>query len=93
VGNRRRPIVVSAQHRCSSHRRNSSACGPGEVAYYAPDTLAWLPLGQPYSGSVAWGLTGALWDFRVHLRWNGFQAEGAATPADALLDFHPPLFS
>lgn len=66
---------------------------PGEVAYFGPDTLAWEPLGQPYSGFVAWVLTGDLAAFYDDLRWSGWEAAARAVPASSLLSSHPPLFT
>lgn len=51
---------------------------PGEVAYFGPETLSWEPLGQPYSGFVAWALTGDLARFYSDLRWSGLGSRSAS---------------
>ncbi len=66
---------------------------PGEVAYFGPDTLAWEPLGQRYSGFVAWALTGDLAAFYADLRWAGWEENAKAVPASSLLSSYPPLFT
>lgn len=66
---------------------------PGEVAYFGPDTLEWLPLGQSYSDFVLWALTGDTAAFYADLRWSGWERESRATPPASLLSSYPPLFT
>lgn len=66
---------------------------PGEVAYFGPDTLCWLPLGQGYSDLLFWALTGDVDGFYADLYWPGWEAEAAATPEGSLLSCYPPLFT
>jgi hypothetical protein len=66
---------------------------PGEVAYFAPDDLAWLPLEMKFSEFVLWSLTDRLAMFYEHLRWPGWEAEIASLPLDQGLSLVPPPFT
>ena len=68
-------------------------CEQGEVAYFAPDALAWQGLGQGKSDFMAWALTGDLDAFYASLRWAGWEAEAEAVPPGSGLAIYPPLFS
>ncbi len=65
----------------------------GEVAYYGPDTLDWLPTGLTHGGFVEWAFTGETDTFYGDLRWDGWAAEVEGVPIDALLSVYPPPFS
>ncbi|HUR23883.1 MAG TPA: DUF2625 family protein [Acidimicrobiales bacterium] len=65
----------------------------GEVAYFAPDDLAWLPLEMKFSEFVLWSLTDRLAMFYEHLRWPGWEAEVAALALDQGLSLVPPPFT
>ncbi|GAA2096268.1 hypothetical protein GCM10009801_65700 [Streptomyces albiaxialis] len=67
--------------------------GPGEVTYFAPDTLAWEALGAGHSAWLSWILSGGLRKFCESLRWDGWQDEVSALDAGQGLSFHPPLWS
>jgi hypothetical protein len=66
---------------------------PGEVAYWAPDTLAWEPLEIGHSGFVQWVVSGGLERFAGDWRWPGWEAEVAALPLDHGLSTYPPVHS
>ncbi|GHF70842.1 hypothetical protein GCM10010218_60190 [Streptomyces mashuensis] len=48
---------------------------PGEVVYFAPDSLRWEALGAGHSAWLTWLLSGALHEFYADLRWPGWQDE------------------
>ena len=60
----------------------SPACGrpgePGEVTYFAPDSLAWEPMEGGYGTWITWMLSGKLNRFYQSLRWPGWEAQAAA---------------
>ena len=62
---------------------------PGEVCYFAPDDLAWLPLEMKFSEFVLWSLTDSLGLFYEHLRWPGWEAEVASLALDQGLSLVP----
>jgi hypothetical protein len=66
-------------------------CEPGEVAYFAPDTLQWGGLGIGTSSFVRWALTGDTTAFYEQLRWPGWERESERVPLDGGLHVHPPL--
>ena len=66
---------------------------PGEVSYFAPDDLAWLPLEMKFSEFVLWALTDRLAMFYEHLRWPGWEAEIASLALDQGLSLVPPPFT
>jgi hypothetical protein len=66
---------------------------PGEVSYFAPDDLAWLPLEMKFSEFVLWSLTDRLAMFYEHLRWPGWEAEIASLALDQGLSLVPPPFT
>lgn len=69
------------------------SAGSGEVAYFAPDTLDWLPTGLSHSAFVEWSLTGDTAAFYADLRWDGWESEVQGLPLDSLLAVYPPLFT
>ena len=64
---------------------------PGEVHFWAPDTLTWLPLGSGYSGFITWCLSGDLGSFYADLRWPGWADEIDLLAPDQGLSVWPPL--
>ncbi|UED85460.1 DUF2625 family protein [Streptomyces profundus] len=68
--------------------------GPGEVIYFAPDTLRWQALELPYAGWLDWVLSGGTTDFYQRLRWPGWRADtGALETATDGVSLVPPLWS
>lgn len=57
----------------------------GEVHYFAPDELAWLPMGMGHGEFVDWAVSASLTTFSDHLRWPGWEEEVESLgPADAI---------
>ena len=51
---------------------------PGEVCYFAPDTLEWESLEMGYGAWLSWLASGATGEFYESMRWPGWQEEVAA---------------
>ena len=68
-------------------------CAPGEVAYFAPDTLQWEGMGIGNSDFVSWALTGDTGTFYEQVRWPGWEVESEQVPLDGGLHVYPPLFT
>ncbi|MFI2205338.1 DUF2625 domain-containing protein [Streptomyces sp. NPDC020192] len=51
---------------------------PGQMTYFAPDTLEWEALDMGHSAWVSWLLSGRLETFYDGLRWPGWREEAAA---------------
>jgi hypothetical protein len=66
---------------------------PGEVGYFAPDTLAWLGLGAGHGDFVRWALTGDTESFFASLRWPGWEDEVRAARPDQAIAMYPFLFT
>lgn len=66
---------------------------PGEMAYLAPDTLAWEPMGMGHAAFVGWTMTAALDEFYADQRWSGWEAEVAAVGGDEGLSVVPFLWA
>ncbi|MER5601767.1 DUF2625 domain-containing protein [Streptomyces sp. NPDC002265] len=66
---------------------------PGEIVYFAPDSLRWEALGAGHSAWLAWLASGALDEFYADLRWPGWQDEVRALNSDQGLSLFPPLWS
>lgn len=66
---------------------------PGEMVYFAPDSLRWEALGIGHSAWVTWLASGALDEFYADLRWSGWLDEVRALSGDKGLSLFPPLWS
>jgi len=66
---------------------------PGEMVYFAPDLLAWEPMGMGHGAWLDWVMTGAPDEFYSDLRWPGWQQEVATLPPAAGLSVFPFLWS
>ncbi|MFJ6783413.1 DUF2625 family protein [Streptomyces yangpuensis] len=77
----------------SDPRRSGRPGGPGEVVYFAPDSLGWEALGAGHSAWLSWILAGGLREFYEGLRWDGGHDEVAALNGRQGLSFFPPLWS
>ncbi|MET7978804.1 DUF2625 domain-containing protein [Streptomyces mirabilis] len=66
---------------------------PGEVVYFAPDSLRWEALGVGHSTWLAWLVSGALDEFYADLRWPGWEKEVRALNSNQGLTVFPPLWS
>ncbi|MET7365987.1 DUF2625 domain-containing protein [Streptomyces sp. NPDC005566] len=66
---------------------------PGEMIYFAPDSLRWEALGAGHSEWLAWLVSGALDQFYADLRWSDWQDEVRALNSDQGMSLFPPLWS
>ncbi|WP_055569103.1 DUF2625 domain-containing protein [Streptomyces atriruber] len=66
---------------------------PGEIIYFAPDTLGWEALGAGHSAWLSWILSGGLQKFYGGLRWDGWRSEVSVLSGRQGLSFFPPLWS
>jgi len=64
---------------------------PGEILYWAPDSLDWQGLGMPHSTFVEFVLSPGLDTFYTDLRWQGWRNEvSALKPGEGMLLYPPP---
>lgn len=66
---------------------------PGEVVYFAPDSLEWQPLETTYSGWLLWLLTDPLESFYAALRWPGWYEEAESLDLSQGLSAFPSPWS
>lgn len=66
---------------------------PGQMTYFAPDTLAWEALEMGHSAWVSWLLSGRLDTFYDGLRWPGWREEAAAVGLSQGITVYPFLWS
>ncbi|GAA1713616.1 DUF2625 family protein [Fodinicola feengrottensis] len=66
---------------------------PGEIAYFAPDSLRWESLGAGYGAWLSWLLSGRTNQFYQDLRWPGWETESAAVGLTEGLSVVPFLWS
>ncbi|MEU1085097.1 DUF2625 domain-containing protein [Streptomyces sp. NPDC005908] len=66
---------------------------PGEILYFAPDSLSWEALGAGHSAWLSWILSGGHQEFYESLRWDGWRAEVSMLNGRQGLSFFPPLWS
>ncbi|MCQ8772863.1 DUF2625 family protein [Streptomyces telluris] len=66
---------------------------PGQMTYFAPDTLAWEALGMGHSSWVSWLLSGRLETFYDGLRWPGWREEATALAFSQGISVYPFLWS
>ncbi|MER6346506.1 DUF2625 family protein [Streptomyces sp. NPDC001595] len=66
---------------------------PGQMTYFAPDTLAWEAMDMGHSGWVSWLLSGRLETFYDGLRWPGWREEAAALAFSQGISVYPFLWS
>ncbi|MFF4389195.1 DUF2625 family protein [Streptomyces sp. NPDC001552] len=66
---------------------------PGQMTYFAPDTLAWEALEMGHSAWVSWLLSGDLETFYEGLRWPGWREEAAALALSQGITVYPFLWS
>ena len=65
----------------------------GEVCYFGPDSLSWLPLAIGHGALVTWALGDGVDEFYELLRWPGWQRDIADLTPDRVVQTYPPLFS
>jgi hypothetical protein len=72
---------------------DGGALGPGggDVCYFAPDSLAWEPLGVGYTAWLEWLLVDArpLDSFAASLRWSTWRDDVRGLPLDTALSAWP----
>lgn len=65
--------------------------GPGDVHYFAPDSLEWESLGVGYTDFLGWLAGGDLQKFYETFRWPGWRTETRELPGDQAYSFYPFL--
>jgi len=66
---------------------------PGEICYWAPDTLDWTPLGFGHFTLIEFLLSDGLAEFYSDLRWDGWESDTDALVADQGISAYPFPFS
>ncbi|MGW0783924.1 DUF2625 family protein [Streptomyces sp. NPDC002913] len=66
---------------------------PGQMTYFAPDTLEWEAMEMGHSVWVSWLLSGQLETFYDGLRWPGWREEAAALTFSQGISVYPFLWS
>jgi Protein of unknown function DUF2625 len=64
--------------------------GPGDVYYYAPDSLRWEHLaGIGYSKFLVWSMSSHLREFYAGMYWPGWESEVSTINGDQALSIYP----
>ncbi|MEU1289418.1 DUF2625 domain-containing protein [Kitasatospora sp. NPDC005856] len=66
---------------------------PGQMTYFAPDTLRWEALELGHSAWLAWLLSGRTEEFYSGTRWPGWRAEAEALALSQGFSVYPSLWS
>lgn len=66
---------------------------PGEIVYFAPDSLRWDAIGAGYGAWLSWVLAGGVEEFYEGLRWPGWRDEVPSLTGGEGLSLYPPLWS
>lgn len=66
---------------------------PGQVQYFAPDTLNWEDTGKSYSEFLIWACLGDFELFYENARWPGWQSETTNLSGDKVISIYPFLFA
>jgi hypothetical protein len=66
---------------------------PGQMIYFAPDTLTWEAMDMGHSAWVSWLLSGRLETFYDGLRWHGWREEASALAFSQGISVYPFLWS
>lgn len=66
---------------------------PGQICYFAPDTLTWGGLGVGHGSFVDWVLTDGPTQFYEDMRWDGWQDEVKKLTQSQGIAVYPPLWS
>lgn len=66
---------------------------PGQMTYFAPDTLQWEAMEMGHSGWIAWLLSGRSETFYDGLRWPDWREEAAALAFSQGISVYPFLWS
>lgn len=66
---------------------------PGNVCYFAPDSLEWENLDRGYSEFVQLCLSGDLTLFYEGVRWHGWETDVSELEGDRAYSIYPPLWA
>ncbi|MEU0909840.1 DUF2625 family protein [Streptomyces althioticus] len=66
---------------------------PGEIIYFAPDSLGWEGWGAGHSAWLSWMFSGGLREFYGSLRCDGWRSEVSVLTGRQGFPFFPPLWS
>jgi hypothetical protein len=66
---------------------------PGEIIYFAPDSVGWEALGAGHSAWLSWIPSGGFHEFYGSLQWDGWRSEVSVLTGRQGLSFFPPLWS
>lgn len=66
---------------------------PGDVCYWAPDSLNWISLERGYTDFIHWAMTGNLDPFYESVRWPGSIEDAARLSGDECFMFYPFLWT
>src|SRR5690349_17982363 len=74
---------------------NGGALGPkpGDVFYYAPDTLRWKSLNRGYTDFINFCFNGDLNQYYSTLRWPGWEEDIAKLSGDRAMSIYPFPFT
>ncbi|MGI8981307.1 MAG: DUF2625 domain-containing protein [Pirellulaceae bacterium] len=74
---------------------NGGALGedPGNVYFYAPDSLRWEPCGFGYSQFLVWAMSEKLHEFYDSLRWDDWVSEVKQLSGDQAISIYPFLWA
>jgi hypothetical protein len=64
---------------------------PGQISYFAPDSLEWEPMEMTYSDFLNWAFQGAVSSYYADLRWPGWQEDVANVGGHQALSVMPFL--
>lgn len=79
--------------RFAIHGEGLDEVKPGEVTYWGPDSLNWMPLQFGHSELIEFLLSDRLEAFYSDLRWDGWQNATSPVPLDEGLSTYPFLWS
>ncbi len=73
---------------------NGGAFGddPGNIYFYAPDSLRWEPCRFGYSQFLVWAMSAKLGEFYSSLRWDGWESEVKKLTGDQAIGVYPFFF-
>jgi hypothetical protein len=74
---------------------NGGALGddPGNIYFYAPDSLRWESCGFGYSQFLVWAMSGKLHEFYGSLRWDDWVSEVKPLSGDQAINIYPFLWA
>lgn len=66
---------------------------PGNVYFFAPDSLKWEPLGVGYSQFCEWAMSEKVREFYDSMRWDGWVSEVSHLSGDQVISIYPFLWA